>query len=170
MSLLVVSASTACSAQVNDTISALTNSVGEYQVLDLAAMHIEPCRGCYVCMLKTPGRCCIRDDTPELIRAWVQSDIIILIVDTALNFVDAKGKNVIDRLFLLANINLCYRDGEILHIPRYKRSPQLTLLYTGHADPNSMNIWIDRVAKHLHATSLGAMPITNASEVGQWIL
>lgn len=170
MRLLIVNVSAACSAQVNDTISMLTNSVADCQVLDAASMHIEPCRGCYVCMLKTPGRCCISDDTPELIQAWVQADTIVLIVDTTMDFVDFKGKNVVDRLFLLANIMLCYRDGEILHIPRYDNKPQIALLYTGRADLNLMSTWIKRIAKHLGATSLGAVPIANASEVCQWML
>jgi multimeric flavodoxin WrbA len=34
----------------------------EPTTFDLTSMSIEPCRGCFICWVKTPGRCVTRDD------------------------------------------------------------------------------------------------------------
>ena len=38
---------------------------------------IKPCLGCYACWLKTPGKCCQKDDMAELLPKMMRADVIV---------------------------------------------------------------------------------------------
>ena len=56
-------------------------------------------------------------------------------------------------------------DGQCRHVPRYDKKLRFGLLYSGPADGEYLNRWMDRVALNLSAESLGAYPISEAGEV-----
>lgn len=170
MSLLIVKATERDEPQVQRAIELLSRITPEYQVIDATQMDIRPCRGCYVCMLDTPGRCAIRDDYHMLLQAYVHADDIVFLFDTALDFVNHKAKNMIDRLFALVSILMQCTTGKIRHIPRYSDRFRIAVLYTGTADPNHMNLWVEMVADNMSGNSLGARPVEKAEEMCTWIL
>ena len=45
--------------------------------VDLQARQIAPCNGCYRCWVATPGQCVHRDDMPELLRAFLEADVVV---------------------------------------------------------------------------------------------
>ena len=49
----------------------------EIDIVDIYKMDIKPCKGCFSCWNKTPGKCVIRDDMEKLIDRIIVSDIII---------------------------------------------------------------------------------------------
>lgn len=169
MSLLIINAATTCIEQVNHTVSLLKSCSADCHVMDMGSLRVEGCKGCYVCMLVTPGKCCIRDDGEELLRQIVQHDQVVFIFDTALNFINHKGINLINRMFPLVNMMLEPRCGEILHTPRYDAIPKIGFLYTGDADQDLINSWLMRVMVNYGAVSMGAMPLADISEVCRWI-
>ena len=170
MSLLIVNAAERDTQQVQRAIELLAQTTPEHQVIDAAGMDIRPCMGCYVCMLKTPGLCAIRDDYHTLMEAYVRADDIVFLFDTALDFVNHKAKNIVDRMFPLISLLTQYVSGEIRHIPRYPRQRRIGVLYTGSADRDHMTFWVERVAKNMMGTSLEARPVEEAEEMCAWIL
>ena len=45
--------------------------------LDIGALDIKPCLGCFSCWSKTPGTCCIHDDMQTVIEKILWADVII---------------------------------------------------------------------------------------------
>ena len=45
--------------------------------LSVGALDIKPCRGCFSCWSKTPGKCCIHDDMQEIIEKILRADVVI---------------------------------------------------------------------------------------------
>lgn len=57
----------------------LATSEADVRIIDLFNYDIKPCKGCYMCWSKTPGKCIIRDDMDELMEYFLESDIIFLV-------------------------------------------------------------------------------------------
>lgn len=55
-----------------------------WQLVDLSALKITPCVGCFGCWVKTPGRCVIRDDAVTVYPLIAQSGRILYITACAL--------------------------------------------------------------------------------------
>ena len=151
--------------RAQDAIKALRACVPDCIVMDTTTMQISPCVGCNACWLKTPGVCSIRDGYEELIKGYLESDAVVFLSGTALNFVDHRMKNLIDRLLPLATMYVRIKDGQCRHRPRYRKHFRFGLLYDGTADQAYLNEWMRRVMLNFDGDSLGAFPITQAKEV-----
>ena len=118
--------------------------------------HIEGCKGCTLCWLKTPGKCVVRDDYELVFKEILNADMLICLSESKLGFVSYKLKNIIDRIIPLATPYLEIRDGECRHVPRYKKVPKLALVYAGEENSGFLIEWLGCVAKNLGSASLGA--------------
>lgn len=165
MSLLVINATAENDAQTQNAINQLTAKTDKYKVINTSELNISHCIGCYVCMLQTPGVCCLKDDYDIIFKSFLEFDNVIFISDTSLNFINHKMKNIADRSFPLATILTHFKDGEIRHIPRYNKSLKLGLLYKGTANQKLLNNWLHRYALNMAGNSLGAFSINNFEEV-----
>lgn len=99
----------------------LQSSVSDSKVIYAYEMDIRPCAGCNFCWLKTPGTCTIKDGYEEILEGYLTYDATIFLTGTALNFVDHRMKNVIDRLLPLATMYIRIVDGQCRHEPRYEK-------------------------------------------------
>jgi len=63
----------------------------------LGHLNIKPCLGCFLCWVKSPGKCVQDDDMAEVLEKYVQADLIIM--GTPLYHYTMSGllKNFIDR-------------------------------------------------------------------------
>ncbi len=162
MSLLVVNTLPAEKAQA--AIDRLTARSAESRVIHTQPLNIRPCIGCNACWLKTPGRCAMRDDYEEILKAYLEYDAAVFLSGTALNFVDHRMKNLVDRLLPLVTMYTCVVDGQCRHVPRYNKEYRFGLLYDGAADQAYLSQWMDRVALNFGGKSLGAFPLKQAKE------
>ena len=101
-------------------------------------------------------------DTNE---TYLDYDATIFLSGTALNFVDHRMKNVIDRLLPLVTMYIHIVDGQCRHVPRYEKKLRFCLLYAGSADKAYLNHWMERVMLNFGGESLGVSPISDAKEV-----
>ena len=65
--------------------------------LSVGALNIKPCRGCFSCWSKTPGKCCIHDDMQEIIEKILRADVIIWSFPLYYFGLPGPLKNLIDR-------------------------------------------------------------------------
>ena len=98
-------------------------------IVNISERKIEHCLGCYICWKKTPGTCIINDDMSELIKMYINSDVIIWSFPLYYFGMPSKIKAFLDRL-LPANlpaINI-KENQECGHPARYDLSHQKHVL------------------------------------------
>ncbi len=127
----------------------------EFELIDTAGMHISHCVGCNYCWLKTPGICAIQDDYEPILRKMSGADQVWLVSDTRFGFVSWQTKNIVDRIMPLVTMYLKFKDGQMRHVMRYDRQPDLGVIYTGDGDQAYLERWCQRTALNLGSRSLG---------------
>lgn len=135
-----------------------------FELIDTAGMHISPCAGCNYCWLKTPGICAIKDDYEPILKKMNKARQVWLISDTRFGFVSYQTKNIIDRVMPLATMYLKFKDGQMRHVMRYDRQPDLGIIYTGDGDQAYLERWCRRTALNLGSRSLGVFPAEHREE------
>lgn len=165
MKLLIVNALPQDDPAVPEAIQALRDGAEESRVISAYEMNLRPCVGCNACWLVTPGVCALKDGYEELLKAYLEYDAEVFLSSTALDFVDHRMKNIIDRLLPLVTMYIHIVDGQCRHTPRYAKRFRFGLLYRGAADGAYLNRWMDRVMLNIGGESLGAYPITEAKGV-----
>ena len=163
--LLIINTLPEDDSAVSSALEALGRGAEEVRVIHTYEKNLRPCIGCNACWLVTPGICAVKDGYEELLKAYLDYDATVFLAGTALNFVDHRMKNVIDRLLPLVTMYVHIVDGQCRHVPRYDKQFQFGLLYDGAANQEYLNVWLERVALNFGGGSLGAFPITRAKEV-----
>jgi len=89
----------------------------------------KPCVGCFGCWIKTPGKCVIKDSDSDFAIKMPHAEEIIVISELVFGGLSPNIKAVFDRsigfiLPFFRNVN-----GEMHHVPRYKKSPNLRYMF-----------------------------------------
>ena len=135
----------------------------EVEIIDTSDMKIAHCIGCNQCWLKTPGICAIKDDYEEIIKKLVETENLWIVSDTRFEFLNYKGKLLMDRIMPMLNMTVGIRDGWMRHEVRY-HPLNIGLLYKGDADQTMMEDWCKRTAANIGGHSLGAIALQVKSE------
>jgi multimeric flavodoxin WrbA len=105
-------------------------------VLDLDAMTIKPCRGCFACWVKHPGTCAIRDGQEPVLRAMAAADLQLWITPVTFGGYSSALKKALDRFIPNALPFFVTRQGEVHHPRRYEKRRNLVVIGTlPGADP-----------------------------------
>ena len=165
MSLLIINTLEENDPLVKDAIRDLSAKTSLYTIFHTMEMKIAPCIGCNACWLKTPGICAINDNYEKILKACLQHGTTIIISDTSLGFISYKAKNIVDRMLPLATMYTHIVNGQMRHIPRYEKRFQFGLVYSGVADIEYMEQWLERFALNFNGVSIGVFPIERCGEV-----
>ena len=136
----------------------------KFELIDTTGMHISHCIGCNYCWLKTPGICALKDDYETILKKMSNADQVWLISDTHFGFVSYQTKNIVDRVMPLATMYLKIKDGQMRHVMRYDKYPDIGVIYTGDGNQAYLERWCGRVALNLGSRSLGVFPAENRKE------
>ena len=138
----------------------------EVTVLTLREMDIRSCIGCLDCLAKTPGECSRPDAFPQVCRAAVNADRLLLASPLRMGFPTALLKTTVERL-VECSVHPYGElvDREIHHRSRYNRYPRLGLLLaredvTDAADIRIVSDVFSRVALSVKST-LGFVALTD---------
>ena len=137
----------------------------EIDVVDAGSLNIGHCIGCNYCWLKTPGVCSVKDDYEIILKKVIHADELWVISDTALGFIDHKGKNIYDRILPIATMYLKFKGNQMRHVSRYKKKTDFGLIITGEADKEYLERWLKRAALNLGSKSLGVFEKDELMEV-----
>jgi len=99
------------------------------KVVKLGDESITECIGCFNCWLKTPGRCVMKDRMTEFCSDYINSDTVILLMDTAQGFINHQAKAFLDRTIPHYHPYIEVVDGELHHRARYKSYPKMVFYY-----------------------------------------
>jgi multimeric flavodoxin WrbA len=95
----------------------------------LSPARIKACIGCWSCWVKTPGVCICKDAMADVFPDYVNSDKVILLMDTAQGFLNHSAKAFIDRTIPHYHPYVEIIDGECHHKARYERYPEMHFYY-----------------------------------------
>jgi multimeric flavodoxin WrbA len=107
---------------------ALSSDSNEITTFTLRDMDLKYCRGCWGCWVKTPGECVVRDDTREIRRQYINSDLALFASPIVMGFTSALLKRAHERLLPLIHPYFELVDGEVHHLARYDKYPLMALL------------------------------------------
>ena len=127
----------------------------EVKAFALAGMNIKPCRGCFSCWVKTPGRCIIDDDDQEaILRATAVSDLVIWLTPITFGGYSPELKKALDRIIPILLPFFIKIRGETHHPLRYPQQRRLLVIGTQRQDDaDSENIFHHLV--HRNALNMG---------------
>ncbi len=101
----------------------------EFKIIELGDNKINTCIGCWDCWLKTPGRCVMKDWMSGIYYDYVNSDTVIILMDTAQGFINHTAKAFLDRTIPHFHPHIELVDGECHHVARYGKYPDMVFLY-----------------------------------------
>ncbi len=110
--------------------------------LDLAALDLKGCSGCFGCWVKTPGECVKRDDSATVCRAAINADLLLLASPMKMGFTTALLKRAADQMIPLIHPYFVVEGGEVHHRARYAHYPEFGLLLGADADTDAEDIEI----------------------------
>ena len=101
----------------------------DVEIINIAKMNIQPCRGCFACWEKTPGKCCIADDMQNLFQKLLKAELIIWSFPLYYFGVPSQTKAFMDRQL---PVNMPYitegEDGRPKHPSRFDLSEKKHIL------------------------------------------
>lgn len=89
----------------------------------LADKNIKPCKGCFNCWVKTPGECIIKDDSQEICKIIINSDLVVILTPVVFGGYSGTMKKMIDKIIPLILPFFGKYFSETHHIPRYDKYP-----------------------------------------------
>jgi multimeric flavodoxin WrbA len=112
--------------------------------LDLRALDLKGCTGCFGCWVKTPGECAKCDDSAAVCRSALDADLLLLASPMTMGFTTALLKRAADQMIPLLHPYFMVEGGEIHHRARYAHYPLFALLLGAGADSDAEDIAITR--------------------------
>lgn len=134
------------------------------EIIEAGEMRISHCIGCNFCWLKTPGECSVKDDYEQILKRIIHANQMWVISDTALGFIDHKGKNIFDRILPIATMYLTFKGDQMRHVRRYKNTTDIGLIYKGDVEKDFLSRWNERAALNFHSKSLGVFSTDEIKE------
>jgi multimeric flavodoxin WrbA/putative sterol carrier protein len=99
-------------------ISGLKKTGCQTEEILVRDLSINPCRGCFTCWTKTPGRCIQRDDMKGILEKIVSAELIVYAFPLYYYNMPGIVKNLLDRQITLVKPELIERNGGTGHPPR----------------------------------------------------
>ena len=162
---MILIVNTTENTKITDEIRKELERRGEdFEIVEASSMKISHCIGCNYCWLKTPGICTIKDDYEIILKKMVGAGQLWVISDTALGFLDYKGKNIFDRVMPLITMYLKFKGKQMRHVLRYKNIMNIGLIYRGDGDREYLERWNERCALNFGSKSLGVFPEEEVKE------
>ncbi len=136
----------------------------EAEIIEAGQLKISHCIGCNYCWLKTPGECAVKDDYEIILKKVIHADQLWVISETALGFLDHKGKNIFDRILPIATMYLKFVGDQMRHVPRYDKRTDIGIIYLGDARKDYLKRWSERAALNFESRSCGVFGIDELKE------
>ena len=123
-------------------VTALQSGGHAVTLLQLRDMDIHYCTGCWGCWVKTPGECVAKDDSAEVCRAAIHSDLVLHASPVIMGFYSALLKKAADKMIPLVPPYVTVDQGEAHHVARYGKYPLMGLLLQRGEDTDDEDIEI----------------------------
>lgn len=116
--------------------------------VDLSALKIARCVGCFGCWTKTPGRCVIRDDATKVYPLIACSGRLLYVSRVAYGGYDRVMKTMLERAIPVQQAFIRLFHGETHHVQRAVVPKQAVILAYGAADAEERELFEQLVARN----------------------
>lgn len=106
-------------------------SAPDLETVDLSALDIRGCVGCFGCWTRTPGRCVIRDDAVKVYPAIAASDKLLYVSRVRFGGYDTPMKTMLERSIPVQQAFLRLHHGEAHHVQRAVAPKEAVILGYG---------------------------------------
>lgn len=133
------------------------NTKDQIDYFRLRDMNIQYCCGCWSCWVKTPGYCAISDDHEQILSRFNHADRVVFITPIIAGYESALIKTCKDRIIPIVQPYTQIYHGEMHHVQRYPKSPDIELVLltdetTTEDDIHLIQHTYDRVALNFNST------------------
>ena len=116
--------------------------------VDLSALRIANCVGCFGCWTKTPGRCVIRDDATRVYPLIAASDRVLYVSRVRYGGYDTVMKRMLERAIPVQQAFIRLHHGETHHLQRAVVPKQASIVAYGALDAEERAIFEALVARN----------------------
>lgn len=124
----------------------------ENRYVDLSALKISNCVGCFGCWVKTPGKCVIRDDAVSVYPLIAQSRRLIYVSRIRYGCYDTIMKAMLERAIPVQQAFLRLHRGETHHVQRDVAEKDAVIIAYGDIAAEEQEIFrrlVDRNARNM---------------------
>ena len=115
-----------------------------YHINDLNKLNIKSCTGCDSCQSIKPGLCAINDGINEILKEYLNSDIVIIITPIQFGTCNSTTKKFIDRTEPLCLPYQTFKKGKTIMKNRYDKYPDIVFIgIDDNADTDSIEAFKD---------------------------
>jgi multimeric flavodoxin WrbA len=100
---------------LNPFLNGMRGAGADVELFYTKNIKASPCKGDYVCWLKTPGKCIQKDDMEMLLPKLARADIWVFATPVYFDGISGAMKNVIERMLPLVEPSFELRDGHCRH-------------------------------------------------------
>ena len=118
------------------------------ELIDLSALKIANCVGCFGCWTKTPGKCVIRDDAVGVYPRIAASDRVLYVSRVKYGSYDTVMKTMLERAIPVQQAFIRLLDGETHHVQRAVAPKQAVILGYGDTSAEEREIFRQLVARN----------------------
>ncbi len=122
----------------------------EIKYVDLSALKIANCIGCFGCWTKTPGRCVIRDDATKVYPYIAQSDTLLYVSHIRYGGYDTVMKTMLERAIPIQQAFIRIHEGETHHVQRLVAEKSATIIAYGDIVEEEKEIFNQLVQRNAH--------------------
>jgi len=128
----------------------------EVENIFLIKKKIKFCHGCFDCWTKTPGKCIFNDDMDELLKKFIESDVVVIATPVYVDNVSGIMKNFMDRLIPLVDPHFEHDEsGETRHTKRFEKYPKIVIVsncgFPEQSHFQVLELLVHRIARNMHS-------------------
>ena len=135
-------------------------------VIDLSALRIAPCVGCFGCWTRTPGRCVIRDDAVQVYPKIAAARRVLYVSRLFCGGYDLPMKTMLERAIPIQQAFIRLVDGETHHFQRRVEPKEAAILAYGDIPPEEQQLFRRLVARHAKNMNFASYRVLFVPEAG----
>lgn len=139
-------------------------SNGETVLVDLSALRIANCVGCFGCWTKTPGKCVIRDDAVQVYPRIAESRHVLYVSRVKYGGYDTPMKTMLERAIPVQQAFIRLWHGETHHVQRRVQPKQAVILAYGAAGEEEQQLFCRLVARNAYNMNFESHQVRFVSE------
>lgn len=134
------------------------------KLIDLSALNIHNCVGCFGCWTKTPGRCVIRDDAVKVYPLIAQSDAVLYVGRIKYGGYDTVMKTMLERSIPVQQAFIRLLDGETHHIQRAVTAKQALIVGYGAHSQEEQALFLRLAARNARNMNFNHVQVLFSTE------